>query len=53
MKGVYLPGDAASLVAATSNVVTEDPLYFEAMIVEDVGHQDWTGRFSGLVNWTS
>jgi hypothetical protein len=46
-KGVYLLGGAASLVGAVSNVVMEDPLYFAAMIVEDVGHRDWTGRFFG------
>ena len=40
----------ASLVAEFLSVVMEDPLYFEAMIVEDVGHQDLTkgsGRLGG------
>jgi len=36
---VYLPGDVESLVVESSSVVREDPLYFEAMIVEDVDHQ--------------
>jgi hypothetical protein len=36
---VYLPGDVVSLVVESSGVVREDPLYFEAMIVEDVDRQ--------------
>jgi hypothetical protein len=36
---VCLPGGVASLAAEVSSVVREGPLYFEAMIVEDVGHQ--------------
>jgi hypothetical protein len=36
---VYLHGGVVSLVVESSSLVREDPLYFEAMTVEDVDHQ--------------
>ena len=38
-------GGVASLVVEVANVVRGDPLYFEAMIVEDAGHQGLKDHF--------